>query len=298
MWTLRNKPTTVRVTAKLAGEFAGMDPAPRDRPLSERRLQVYERLLRQGTFRPVTWARAWCKETEGWYRVNGKHTSRLLSGLDELPEFFVTVEDYDCDTLEDVAKLYGTFDSKMQSRTVQDINLSFAAAVPELAGLPVRTIGLAVAGMHFHLQGGLRSGRDLSQPVERAELLLEHSDFVLWLDGVFREGLNHDGRSTSKHLQRQPVVAAMFGTWQKARAASTGFWQAVRDETGATPTLPDRTLARYLMTHGVEGAGVPRSRKADRKEFYVKCIHAWNAWRRGATTDLKYFPDKKVPAIA
>jgi hypothetical protein len=117
VYQLKGKPVTQRVTKKLAAEFAEMDPAPRDRPLSERRLSVYRSLWSRGLFRPCTWARAYCAETGGLYRVNGKHTSTLLAGLSEIPEFYVTVEDYQCDTLEDVAHLYGTFDSRLPAGT-------------------------------------------------------------------------------------------------------------------------------------------------------------------------------------
>jgi hypothetical protein len=196
-----------------------------------------------------------------------------------------------------VAKLYATFDSKMMSRTASDINLSFAATVSELAELPNRTINLAVAGMAYHLWGMDRASH--TQPAERAELLLEHPEFVVWLDRLLT-GVEDDrpSRQNSRHLQRQPVVAAMFGTWQKAKVPATTFWDAVRDETGALPTLPDRKLARYLLSVGVDkGAGVGRVRKAEPREFYVKSLHAWNAWRKSESTDLRYYADKEIPAI-
>lgn len=296
-WVLKDRPKTLRVTKSLAKEFAEMDPAPKDRPLSERRLQVYQRLFKEGSFRPCTWARASCKETGGSYRVNGKHTSVLLSGLDPLPEFYVTIEDYDCETLEDVARLYGTFDSRIQSRTVSDINLSFAATVPELADLSRKTINLMVGGVNYHLDGAAPGAN--KQLAERAEVILEYPDFALWLHNLFTVGGQTDReRRSCKHLQRSSVVAAMFGTWTKVKGASTEFWTAVRDETGETPTVPDRKLARYLLTVGVNnGSGANKVRTADGKELYVKCLHAWNAWRRQENTDMRYYPDKKVPGI-
>src|SRR4051812_22803639 len=109
-WKLTGRPKTQKVTKALAKAFVDMEAAPHDRPLSERRLQVYEKLLYMGEFRPVTWASAYCVETGETYRVNGKHTSIMLSGLEVLPDFFVTIEEYECDTLQDVAKLYSTFD--------------------------------------------------------------------------------------------------------------------------------------------------------------------------------------------
>jgi hypothetical protein len=299
MYQLKGKPVTQRVTKKLATEFAEMDPAPRDRPLSERRLSVYRSLWSKGLFRPCTWARAHCAETGGLYRVNGKHTSTLLAGLPEIPEFYVTVEDYQCDTLEDVAQLYGTFDSRLQSRTASDINLCFAGTIPELAGLSRTTINLVVGGINYHQDGaGAAQARQLA---ERAEVLVEYPEFALWLSGLFSPPSGENGisgRRSCKHLQRSAVVAAMFACWQKAQGPATVFWTAVRDETGSTPAAPDRKLARYLLTTGVNnGAGANKTRVADGREIYVKSLHSWNAWRRGENTDLRYYAEKPIPKV-
>lgn len=296
MWKLKDKPRTLRVTKALATEYANMDPAPRDRPLSERRLQVYQRIFSQGSFRPVTWAKAECVETGGTYRVNGKHTSILLSGLPSpLPEFYVTIETYQCETLDDVARLYATFDSRTQSRTTSDINLSFAGTVPNLAELPAKSINVAVSGMSYHIHG--ESWGSIPPP-ERAELLLEHCDFVLWFHSIMTPPEYEEEHRNSRHMQRQAVAAAMMGTWQKSQSDSTKFWMAVRNETGDKPTLPDRKLARYLLTVSVnKGPGSKKIKVGTGREMYVKCIHAWNAWRRGETSNLQYYADADVPAI-
>jgi hypothetical protein len=90
----------------------------------------------------------------------------------------------------------------------------------------------------------------------------------------------------------------MFATWQKAKQAATDFWTSVRDETGPSPTTPDRRLARYLLTVGLDrGKGALGVRKAQPREFYVKCLHAWNAWRKQETTNLNYYADKPVPVV-
>lgn len=297
MWKLLGRPKTQKVTKALAKQFMDMDSAPHDRPLSERRLAVYERLLNEGSFRPVTWATALCEETGGVYRVNGKHTSTLLASQKEIPEFFVTIEEYECDSLEDVAKLYSTFDSKMQSRTASDINQSFAATISALAGVAARTINIAVAGMTYHL------GTYNNQPAERAESLLEYPEFVVWLHGLASENSplessNKGVTGSCKHILRQGVVGAAFGCWQKAKGPASEFWRAVRDETGARPDLPDRKLARYLAATGSTlGLGSRRSRRGDVREMYVKSIHAWNAWRKGEPTALRYIPEATPPAI-
>ena len=49
-WKLIDRPKTLKVTKTLAKQFCEMEPAPHDRPLSERRLQVYQKLMNQGQF--------------------------------------------------------------------------------------------------------------------------------------------------------------------------------------------------------------------------------------------------------
>jgi hypothetical protein len=296
-WRLLDRPKTSKVTKALAMSFAKMDAAPHDRPLSERRLMVYQNLLAQGQFRPVTWASAICKETGDVYRVNGKHTSIMLSGLDKMPEFFVTVEEYECDTLEDVAQLYATFDSKMQSRSAKDIYLSFAAVVPELANISNKIVSLSVSGMAYHVWQGMATAK---QPAERAELLLEEPGFVIWLGELLSEGLREDNRQSSDHIRRSPVVSAIYASWKKAKGPALEFWTAVRDEIDPDPNSASRKLARFLHRAGtVARAGTTGSRgvmRAGGREFYVKSLHAWNAWRKNESTNLNYHADAKIPA--
>ena len=266
---------------------------------------VYRRILAQGGFRPVTWASAICKETGGLYRVNGKHTSTMLASTDPLPEFYATVEEYECDTLEDVAKLYATFDSAMQGRTARDIYLSFAGTVPELKYTSAQVIGIVVAGIDLHLRSGVEQhNKDVkgATPAERAERLLDHVDFTCWVQSILscdEGGQDHSNtRLRAKHLRRAAVVAAMLATWGKNKTDATKFWQAVRDETGATPELPDRKLARYLLTVGVDAGSRSTGRKpVGSREVYIKCLHAWNAWRKGEATNLQYYADKPVPDV-
>lgn len=302
-WKLIDRPKTVLVTKKLAKQFAEMEPAPHDRPLSERRLAVYANLLNQNKFRPVTWASAICEETGDVYRVNGKHTSILMAGLEKTPEFYVTLEEYECPTLEDVAQLYATFDSAMQSRTARDIYLSFAGTVTELKDVSAKYIHVAVAGISYAKMGADMYGA--SQPAERAEMLLEYPQFVLWMAEIFagaasnkEMGITTKSKLKCAHMIRQPVVAAMFASWEKAKGDATKFWMAVRDESGPTNTSPDRKLSRFLLTIGMsERANRSRAKVVGMREIYVKCLHAWNAWRKGETTNLNYYALAKIPTV-
>ena len=292
MYKLTGNPKTLRVTRALAKQFMEMEACPGDRPLSERRLMVYERVVHQGGFRPCQWAAAFCEQTGATYRVNGKHTSTLFSKLDPLPELYATVEYYSCETLAEVAELYATYDSKMMSRTVSDINRSFARTVPQLDGIDERTINLTVSASAFH--AFQEQYRNRMQPAERAELLLENYDFAVWVYELL------GGQRTDTHLKRVAVFAAMLDSYRVKKGQATEFWTLVRDETAPKPSDPTRVLARFLLLNSAKnGANAgTRGRKIPDREFYVRCIHAWNAWKSGDNTRLNYFINAPIPEFS
>lgn len=292
-WKLTGQPKTQRVTEALARKFSEMEPAPDDRPLSENRLRVYQKIIQEGNFRPCQWAAAYCKETGGTYRVNGKHTSTLMSALDPLPELYATVEYYECDTLHDVSRLYATYDSKMMARNANDIYHSFAACVPDLKNVARRVIERVPGAITYAVYQD--EGRSKTQPPDRAEYLLEYPDFAVWVDKIIGSGVTH--------LGRVPVMAAMFLTYQRAPRIAAEFWAAVRDETGEKPDLPDRKLAKWLLLNSGSVSRRQQSTRIDARyrirdrEYFVKCLHAWNAYREGSGTNLNYHANAKVPDV-
>lgn len=291
-WKQIEKPRTVLASRALVDEFVNMDAAPHDRPLSEKRMLVYQRILKNREFRTVTWASAVCLETNNTYRVNGKHTATLLAGFNPLPEFHVTVERYQCETLNDVAKLYNTFDSTLASRTTSDINLAFAATVRELAGVTPKVINLTVSAATFHRWDEAELRR--VPPAERAEQLLDNVNFALWLQSFIPKSCDGGNKKigSAKHLLRSPVVSAMMATYRKAPRLCAEFWATVRDETAAERDDPTRVLGRYLLVAAI-GGGASRAATGKKmvgaREIYSKSLHAWNAWRKGERTDLKYY---------
>ncbi len=294
-WKMSEKPRTVVASTSLVKEFVDMEPAPYDRPLSERRMQVYERILKANAFRPVVWASALCYETNCTYRVNGKHTSLLLSKQNPLPVFYVTLERWNCDTLKDVGSLYNTYDSNLASRNNSDINMSFASAMPELRDVPARLINLTVSAA-ASLKWDDAMLRKVP-PAERAEELLERTDFVKWLQETVQTTTT--GRmGLSRHILRSPVVQAMMATYDRAPNVAKQFWVVVRDESAPDRNDPTRTLARFLVRAVLAGSRGSTKEMVGSREVFVKCIHAWNAYRAGETTALNYHAGAPIPKIS
>jgi len=276
-------PRAHKVTKKMAETWATMEQVRNDRPLSVKRVEAYKQMAARGMMRPVQWAKALCLETNETYRVNGKHTSTAFSQMDAVPEHVTAiVEEYQCETLRDVAELYGTFDTRLQLRTASDINKSFAGIDDELCDLPMRIVNLGVTGVSMWTW---KNAYETHPPTERAECLFD-PEVKLFMRFLY-EAIG-SARST-KRMRRAPVVWAMFATWKKSRSGAMEFWSAVRDETGQSPNTPDRKLSRWLMETKV-------GRRSGNPEMYARCIHAWNAWRSKGATNLTYHADKPLPA--
>jgi hypothetical protein len=288
-WSLMSKPQVVRSTRKLAEHFATMTPCPHDRPRKPRIDAMLQKAIEENQFRSCVWASAKCKETGETYRVNGKHTSFALhesnGHLTEWP--YVQVEEYTCDTMQDVADLYCTFDPSRSGRSSADVNRIFLATNSELSEVSSRHFAAATTGIAFAAWESSYGHHDAR---ERAMLALSYPGFVLWYDGHL-----HDKDGLFMFL-RGGVVAAMFRSWQKSQKDATTFWQAVREGSGAKPSDPDRKLRDFLMRVTPSARPVPGRVRVDMREFFIKSLHAWNAWRRGENSDLKYYANAKTPA--
>lgn len=290
-WKMIGEPKTRKLTRGLAEEFSGMAPAPHDRPLNASRCAIIKRALDMGRFRTCEWAKAYCEETKQTYRINGKHGSTVLAQMNgDFPKgICVVVEEYECPTLQDVADLYCTFDTRSSARSTGDINLIYSACAAELQEVNRLDINLAVAGMSYGIWEEAYRQRP---PEERAQLSIANPDFVLWLVEILTGG----GEKGNKPIRRAPVVGAMFRTWKKSKQAATEFWTAVRDESGSKPDCADRKLAKFLVTSRLTTKPTSTAKPASQRETFVKCIHAWNAWRSGESTNLNYHASSKSPA--
>ncbi len=294
-WKLAEKPRTVLATKTLAKEFAEMTPAPGDRPQKNWRSSELKAIIDSGEFRTANWASCLCKQDGKLYRVNGKHTSLIFDGMNgKFPdEQYVEVERYEADTLEDVAALYGTFDSRLSMRTSGDVTHAYAATCEELAGIPLPILNTCASGIGYAQYE--EQVKAQTNAMDRAAELIRQAAFAQWYWSIV-SGVD---QKASQHLRRSPVVAAMFRTWNKNKGASTEFWTLVRDATGAKPSCPDRVLNEFLKLNSLAGGDSRTStRSIPRREMFVKCIHGYNAWKRGQPTNLKYQANAKTPAVA
>lgn len=274
----------VNITKSLAREFAAME-TERDRPVKEHLLIAHRNAIKNGLFRQPQWVSAYCEENGKTYRVNGKHTSIVFSELDDISGHKVTVEHYNCDTVHDVTQLFSTFDSKKSARSNGDIYRFWAASVDSIADVRSRIITVSVFGMAYAYW---EDNTYLQPPTAKAQLLNDHPSFVLFVDNL----LVGDYR----HMNKSPVIAAVFKSWQKSQKDAQTFWEMVRDGSGSPNTTADRVLNRYLLsTSSATGRGTKTGKKmAGQMDIYLQCLQQWKLWRQGAPGALKRRCSKKL----
>jgi len=233
------------------------------------------------------------------YRINGKHTSLAMLGVaaEKLARIKVCRLQFTCDTAEDIAALYSTFDSMESSRKARDIYQMYAAGISDLRTLPSRVRDVAISGLALWKWDRNTSKHSAK---ERAQLLVEHGPAVVFVDSIFRDKDGNTAQDGHRLLLRASVTAAMAATFSVSQRDARLFWTEVRDGSNPAPRSPSRVLQKWLLSSAVtmgRGAGM-RGRKQDsRRGMFVRCLHAWNAWREGTVTDLKYYDNAKVPAL-
>lgn len=261
-----------------------------DRPIKRKRVEALKEEVRKGHFHTAVWALATVKSTGEKGKGNGSHTGisfyELVSsgeglvGLNGLsPQ--VVIDEYEVDTEEDLATLYSTFDSPLNARNQSDINHAFAEINPSLKNATRESVDLAVRGLYFLAH---RSMKGMSME-DRARLLNENEDFVLFLDDLFY-------KDEAKILKRGPVVSAMKATWDENKVLSKRFWRAVLLCTGADWRMGDRKLHDFLHQTVIRTNNT-RRKVATRVEMFRTCLRAWEAWKTGTPVNLRVIPAKK-----
>jgi hypothetical protein len=277
----------VPLTESLAAEFATMPPHKGERPLRQQHVDWLSGKIEAGLFHPPRWAKAKLKGKT--YRVNGQHSSTALAQANgHFPKGLeVLIDEFECDTDDDVADLFAQFDPAGSVRTPTEVLMAGARQHAELANLSAAAVKHAVQAIVSLMQHtGDASGR---VPVEaKRGIVSDNIPFILWTTQF----------TGASRMRTSGVLPALAATYKKNPDAATEFWKMVREESHPQVDHPTRKLGRFLalIVNGQEfnkKKGKPWTPRA----VFVKCIHAWNAYRKGVTTDMSYFEESDIPEL-
>lgn len=263
----------IPLTPELATEFATMNRSPGERPLKKERVAFLAKKIEDGEFHSPTWAFAWLRGVK--YRVNGQHSSHMLSGANgHFPQgLSAVVYEFSCETDFDLAELFRQFDNPESIRSVGDAVNAHAKIEPELEGISKTAISRAVDGIGQYEK--LNHGVRLSH-IDRARLTHSHKSFIKWYSKYYCD----------RAFSPAPVCAAMYATSLVDTEDAAAFWQLAKDESHPSTQHPTRLMAKWLRE--LRSTRMPNAgpqRKYVATEIYERCIHAWNAYRAGR--DLK-----------
>jgi hypothetical protein len=287
-----SQPQTVRITRQLAEQHAALPNIGLDRKLNPYRVERYVKDIKEGTMRPVLWARARCLEDNAMYRVNGQHTSHAYVSVDCIPDHsYAIVEEYICDTRDDLPRLWQTFDNKACARTTMEVMAAYRGADSTLADVSLRAMNIAIKAIDMVSRGGAHSAGMANlfvNPIaDRIEAGLQHRDFIVWVHRLLSE-------KEHPHMLRVGLCASMFATWSKCQRDCRQFWLEVRDESDANTQSATRRLSKWLMQHYARRHGGG----AASREEYARGVLWWNAYRTGSSTDIRYTIGSKIPTVA
>lgn len=275
----------VPCTPRLIKEFATMPGCRMERQLKPARLRFLEARIKDRLFHPPKWAKSlWGGK---WYRVNGQHSSRALLESDGLlpSALNAVIDEYACDTEMDLCNLFSQFDSAASVRNTADVIGAHASLHEQLAAVPRAIINRCISGIVFtEFEGAIGK----CSPEERAGYVHDNVAFIMWAAEYVR----------GRNLSRAPIAAAMYLTYCRLDESATTFWQMVRDRNHPEVSHATRVLEKWLgESLNKRGTSGRQAVQWTPRAVFVKCIHAWNAFRNRRTTDLKYHPGSPIPRV-
>lgn len=277
---------TKPLTREVVSQHLALTPAPVEREFNQKRYDYLKEKVDLDLFVVPHWV-VGVLDGES-YRMNGQHSGRVLADLDgHLPEgLHVHIDTYKVDTMGGFAWLFRQFDARQSSRTSLDVSGAYQGLIPELSGVPIRAAQGLVNGYCFY-QGSVLGGPVPRSGDGRYEKMSDPNakSFILWAQKLWT--------SKAREVQRPGIIAAMYGTFEKEETDADRFWDdVVRD------VNPDELAAASKLAAELQRAFKNHTVKFKPLEYYVKCIKAWNAFRRGvAVRDLRVDLKKAVPEI-
>lgn len=238
--------------------------------------------------------------------VNGQHQcNAIIKSGETVP---CILEKYRCLSAMDLADLFRQFEYLPRSVTdmvkakAGGLGLEWPVQISSLvvAAATIDHVAKGAKGARkaFSTSGGVKGGKTFlskEQKVGLLELYLKEGTFMYEIMS-FVDGKIVPSNKNARHLQRAPVAYVMFLTMRKNAQQAATFWVNVRDGENLTKDMPEMRLREFLMS--VNSHATPYSyRTVKQHEYIYKCVTAWNAFRKGLSTTLRYSPSKDIPAV-
>lgn len=266
------------------------------RNLNPNHIAMLTKYIHEGTFLTGNIAVAMFHADNGAripFLVNGQHQCHAV--LKSGKTIDVLYERYNCPTIDDVGLLYGMFDNH-KNRSLQNL-VHFEKETVYNLDWSSRVASLVVSGASL-----MRYGRGSRiQKVEKVRLLGEFLPQGAFINDLLTNTPDNKPSKETRHLRRGPVIHAILLTWDKSQKGTKEFWTQVRDGEGLSKSMPSFKLREFLKESSYSvgmAVNANQRRVVSHHEMVSKCITAWNAYRSGNKTILRYYPSRPIPRVA
>lgn len=247
MFNLEERRSEVLSPSHVA-EAKNAENMPGERKLKPVRLKTIREWVRNGKFCRANFAYAECAEDGKIYRVNGQHTSHILSECDDndpaAPNFPkdvpVHLEFWKCTHKTELSEIFDTFDPPVSARTNDDKLGVYQAQYPDLNGIS-----------RVAVKAGLRAVNELRR--EKGEddkpAVLAREVGLLLADPLVRDCVRWFScfESSPNRLWINPGIgAAMAESFYDDRDTADAIWTQVIDEAEPDPRDPKRLWASQI----------------------------------------------------
>jgi hypothetical protein len=279
-------------THQLAKWYLALNSLPGERPIGDEHVEKLFGELDRGSFLGELSVIATGKVGNTIYQLNGRHTCTAMLKYNGKRSYEITHLQYELPTLEKAGELYAKFDPNWAGRTFPHILRAWLRTHGFGEDYGMRLMTLFCSAATFDFVGKNPFGMKKVIGLDKVELIKKYPTILRAVLEIIG-----DNQKSSAHLRKLPVMCAIFQTVKKSERAAKMFWIAVRDGENLSKQEPAKKLETYLRenTFNRGMAAVCPKRKAGFREMYAKCIHAWNAYRNGSTTDMKFYPNAKLP---
>jgi hypothetical protein len=244
-------------TEEFVREFRSIQTLSCERKVSINRKATLIKSLEGGNLKDFDWAICECQENGEFYRINGNHTSELMSDGDLPDGCCIVLKNYSVPTLDDVKTLWTTFDNARSSRTKKEV---FTIKTESKDGEARR---IAIANALCTSKYGFREKNGVFSYNDLADVFNSEPEFVNWLEDLFNGAPSHSGDYFSI-----AAIWSMWATYNKDKSKAWDFWYECihglkTDEYGLVrvDNSPAKTLDHFLKrkSHGGLKRGATRT---------------------------------------
>ena len=258
-------------TRELAQHFLDMPSVKGERKIKPKRLEALANEIGHGFLREWDWAVCLCHENGLTFRINGQHSSTLITQGRVPDDNPACIKHFEAETIENLNDLWSIVDSKISSRDKREVLNAIIMEDPDLERLRDDPLLLNIHGALSLVEFG--SGHTETDR-ETARAIHKHKDFILWCFNIMEgETLYGKPKPFPKPFRKNGVQYAMFITYNWNPDLARIFWREVVTGRGEPDT------GSRLLHDQIKHKGIAVAKGSVQWYMYTNyCLHAHKVW--------------------